>query len=130
LPRFEFESRKFPWFYLYYLSWLDIRVCLSHDVHVIGAAWQAAMRIVAGVGDLMQRIGDGQAQVGYSVPRRSRGRLTLCAVCTVHKEMRSAGFLVQHQNQGQHFFSGLVSKPLRQFVSGLISKPLGRFLEV
>jgi hypothetical protein len=29
---------------------------------------------------------NGQAQVGYSVARRSRGRVTLCAVCTVHKE--------------------------------------------
>jgi hypothetical protein len=52
------------------------------------------MRIEAGVGDLVQRIRDSQAQIGYSVARRSRGRVTLCAVCTVHKEMRSAGFLV------------------------------------
>jgi hypothetical protein len=41
-----------------------------------------------------------------------------CAICTVHNEMRSAGFLVETQNQG------------RQFVSGLASKPLGRFLPV
>lgn len=34
---------------------------------------------------------------------RSRGRVTLCAVCIVHKEMRSAGFLVQPQNQGRRF---------------------------
>jgi hypothetical protein len=32
-----------------------------------GAAWRAALRIVAGVGELVQRTGDGQAQVGYSV---------------------------------------------------------------
>jgi hypothetical protein len=30
-------------------------------------AWRAAVRIVAGVGDLVQWIGDGQTQVGYSV---------------------------------------------------------------
>jgi hypothetical protein len=32
-----------------------------------GAAWLATMRIMAGVGDLVQRTEDGQAQVGYSV---------------------------------------------------------------
>jgi hypothetical protein len=61
------------------------------------------MRIVVGVGDLVQKTVDGQAQVGYSVVRRSRGWVTLCAVCTMHKEMRSASFLVWPQNQGQRF---------------------------
>jgi hypothetical protein len=65
---------------------------------VTGAAWRAATRIVTGVGDLVQRIRDSQAQVGYSVVGRSRGLVTLCAVYTVHKEMRSAGFLVWPQN--------------------------------
>jgi hypothetical protein len=58
------------------------------------------MRNEAGVGDLVQRTGHGQAQVVYLVVGRSNGRVTLCAVCTVHKEMRSVGFLVQYQNQG------------------------------
>jgi hypothetical protein len=31
---------------------------LSRGVQVVGAAWRAAMRIVAGVGDLVQRTGD------------------------------------------------------------------------
>jgi hypothetical protein len=57
-------------------------------------------------------------QVGYSVAGRSRGRVASYAVCTWHVETRSAGFLVEPQNQG------------RQFVSGLASKPLGRFLLV
>jgi hypothetical protein len=35
------------------------------------------------------------AQVGYSVAGRSRGRVAPCEVCTVHVEMRSAGFLVE-----------------------------------
>jgi hypothetical protein len=56
------------------------------------------------------------AQVGYSVAGRSRGRVASCAVCTWHVEIRSADFLVEPQNQG------------RRFVSGLASKPLGRFL--
>jgi hypothetical protein len=61
---------------------------------VISAAWQATKRIKAGVGDLVQRTRDGQAQVKYSVARGLRGRVTLCVVYTVHKETRSVGFLV------------------------------------
>jgi hypothetical protein len=40
------------------------------------------------------------AQVGYSVAERSRGQVVLCAVCTVHVETSSVGFLVEPQNQG------------------------------
>jgi hypothetical protein len=40
---------------------VENRVYLSHGVHVIGAAWQAATSIVVGVGDLVQMIGYGQA---------------------------------------------------------------------
>jgi hypothetical protein len=40
--------------------------------------------------------------------------VALCGVSTVHVEMRSVCFLVESQNQG------------RQFVSGLALKPLGR----
>jgi hypothetical protein len=58
------------------------------------------------------------AQIGYLVAGQSRGRVVLCAVCTWHVETRSAGFLIELQNQG------------RRFVSGLASKPLGRFLAV
>jgi hypothetical protein len=74
------------------------------------------MMIMVGIGDLVQRIGVGQRQVGYSVVEWSRGWVTLCAICTVHEETRSTSFLVWPQNQGL------------QFVSGLASKPLGRFL--
>jgi hypothetical protein len=66
-------------------------------------------------------------QVGYSVAGRSRGRVALCVVCTVRVETRSVGFLVEPQNQGLWFVSGLASKPLGWFVSGLTSKPLGWF---
>jgi hypothetical protein len=55
------------------------------------------------------------AQVGYSVAGRSRGRVAPCAVCTWHVETRSAGFLVEPQNQGRWFVSVLASKPLRRF---------------
>jgi hypothetical protein len=53
--------------------------------------------------------------VRYSVARRSGGRVTLCAVCTVHEVTRSICFLVEPQNQGRRFISGLASKPLGQF---------------
>jgi hypothetical protein len=55
------------------------------------------------------------AQVGYSVAERLRGRVAPCAVCTWHVETRSAGFLVEPQNQGRWFVSGLASKPLGRF---------------
>jgi hypothetical protein len=53
--------------------------------------------------------------VRYLVAGRSRGRVAQCAVCTVHMEMRRAGFLVEPQNQGRRFVSGLASKPLGRF---------------
>jgi hypothetical protein len=33
-----------------------------------------------------------------------KGRITPCAVCTMHKETRSASFLVEPPNQGRRFF--------------------------
>jgi hypothetical protein len=51
-----------------------------------------------------------------------------CVVCTVHVETRSAGFLVELQNQGQRFVGGLASKPLGRFVTSLTSKPLRWFV--
>jgi hypothetical protein len=63
------------------------------------------------------------AHVGYSVARRSRGRVAPCVVCTWHVETRSAGFLVEPQNQGRRFVSGLASKPVATVSSGLASKP-------
>jgi hypothetical protein len=55
------------------------------------------------------------AQVEYSVAGRLRGRVTPCAVCTVHVETRSAHFLVEPQNQDRRFVSGLASKSLGRF---------------
>jgi hypothetical protein len=101
MPRFEFESGTFRWFYYYiFISCEESCLLLSWCV-VTDATWRATTRIVAGVGDLVQRIRDGQAQVGYSVVKQSGGRVTLCAVCTMHKETRSASLLVWPQNQGQ-----------------------------
>jgi hypothetical protein len=51
-------------------------------VQVAGAAWCAVMRIVAGVGDLVQRIGDGYMGrvFGGRAIERSGG-----AVCGLHR---------------------------------------------
>jgi hypothetical protein len=101
--RFEFESEIFPWFYAFIFICVENRVCLSHGVQLAGAAWRAATRIQTRVGDLMQRTGDDQAQVGYSVAGRSGGRMMSCVICTMHMEMRSTSFLVEPQNQGRRF---------------------------
>jgi hypothetical protein len=45
---------------------------LSRDVQVAGAVWRAAMRIMARVGDLVQKIGDGRT--GQVLGGRTIGR--------------------------------------------------------
>jgi hypothetical protein len=61
---------------------LKNRVCLSRDVQVAGAVWCAVMRIVAEVGDLVQRIGDGCTcrVLGGRAVDRSGG-----TVCGLHR---------------------------------------------
>jgi hypothetical protein len=65
------------------------------------------------------------AHIRYSVAERSRGWVAPCAVCTVYVETRSAGFLVELQNQGRRFMSGLASTPLGRFLIGLGLKTYG-----
>jgi hypothetical protein len=67
-------------------------------------------------------------QVVYSVAGQSRGRVAPCAVCSEHVEMRRAGFLVEPQNQGRRFVSGLASKPLGWFLISLGLKTDGDVL--
>jgi hypothetical protein len=45
-----------------------------------------------------------------------------CAVSTVHVETRSASFLVEPQNHGGRYVSGLASKPMATVFSSLASK--------
>jgi hypothetical protein len=47
-------------------------VYLSRGVQVVGVAWRSMMRIVAGVGDLVQRTGDGRT--GRVLSDRTIGR--------------------------------------------------------
>jgi hypothetical protein len=57
------------------------RICLSRGVQVAGAAWRAATRTVAGVGDLVQRTGGGRIGrvLGGRAVERSDG-----VVCGLH----------------------------------------------
>jgi hypothetical protein len=72
---------QFHFVFLLSLFRLENHVCLSRGVQVAGAAWRAAMRTVVGVGDLVQRTGDGRTGrvLGSRVIERSGG-----AVCDLH----------------------------------------------
>jgi hypothetical protein len=59
LAKFEFQSETVSLSYLYPLFHVENRICLSHGVQVAGVAWRAVMRIIAGVGDQVQRTEDG-----------------------------------------------------------------------
>jgi hypothetical protein len=51
---------RFHFVFLLPLFHLEKRVCLSRGVQVVGEAWHATTRTVAGVGDLVQRTRDGR----------------------------------------------------------------------
>jgi hypothetical protein len=71
---------QFYFVFLLSLFHSENRVCLSCGVQVAGAAGRAAMRIVAGVGDLVQRTGDGRTSRvldGWAI-ERSGG--TMCGL--------------------------------------------------
>jgi hypothetical protein len=77
---------------------LKNRVCLSRGVQVVGVAWRAVTRIVAGVGDLVQRTGDshtGQVLSGRAI-ERSGG-----AMCDLHRA----------RGDEDHEFLGCALKP-------------------
>jgi hypothetical protein len=77
LASFEFESG----IVLFCFSFTFVRVCLSCGVQVAGAAWHAATKTVAGVGDLVQRTEDGRTGrvLGGRAIERSGG-----TVCSLH----------------------------------------------
>ncbi len=81
MARFEFESGIVLFCFSFTFVSLKNHVCLSRGVQVAGAAWWAATRTVAGVGDLVQRIGDDRTGrvLGGRTVERSGG-----AVCGLH----------------------------------------------
>jgi hypothetical protein len=72
---------QFRFVFLLPLFRSENRVCLSRGVQVVGATWHAVTRTVAGVGDQVQRIGDGRTcrVLGGMAIERSGG-----AVCGLH----------------------------------------------
>jgi hypothetical protein len=73
---------QFCFVFLLSLFHLENRVSLSRGVQVAGAAWRAATKIMAGVGDLAQRTCDGRTGrvLGGWAIERSGG-----AVCDLHR---------------------------------------------
>jgi hypothetical protein len=59
LARIEFESGIALFCFSFTFVSLENHICLSRGVQVADAAWRAETRTMAGVGDLVQRIGDG-----------------------------------------------------------------------
>jgi hypothetical protein len=79
--RFEFESGIVSIYFSFTFVHSENRICLSRGVQVAGVAWRAAMRIVAGVGDLMQRteVGHTGRVLGGRAVERSGG--AVCGLC-------------------------------------------------
>jgi hypothetical protein len=68
---------------------LENHGCLSRGVQVAGATWRAATRIMAGVGDLVQRTGDGCTGLvlgGRAIERS--GDIVWSAPCTWRRGAR------------------------------------------
>jgi hypothetical protein len=89
--RFEFEFGTVSFSFSFTFVSLENHVCLSHGVQVASAAWRAATRIVAGVGDLVQRTEDGRTGrvLGGGPGDREVGwRRVRSAPCTWRREAR------------------------------------------
>jgi hypothetical protein len=107
---------------------------LSHGVQLAGASWHVAMRIMAGVGDLVQRTGDGRTGrvLGDRTIERSSG-----VVCSLHRargdeEHRFLGSASKPRltacewfglKTTRTVFTSLASKPVVTVSSSLASKP-------
>jgi hypothetical protein len=103
-------------------------------VQVVGEAWRAAMRIVAGIGDLVQRTGEGR--IGRVLSGRAIGR-SGSAVCGLHrahgdKEHRFLCLALKPRlmvcewfglKTTWTIFTGLASKPVATVSGGLATKP-------
>jgi hypothetical protein len=82
LTRFEFESRIVLFYFSFiFLSFGESRLLITWCA---GVAWRAAARTVVGVGDLVQRTGDGRTGrvLGGRAVERSGG--TVCGLHLAH----------------------------------------------
>jgi hypothetical protein len=117
LASFELKSRTVSVGLLLSSFHLKNHVCLSCGVQVTGATWHATMRIVTGVGDLVQRTGDGHTCriLGGRAIERSGG-----ALCGLYRA----------RGDKERWFLGLTSKPLGRFVSHPVFKTQNQMLIV
>jgi hypothetical protein len=120
--RFEFESETFRFLPLS-LFHLENHVCLSRGVQVAGAAWRAATMIVVGVGDLVQRTGDGRT--GWILDGRTIGRSgdAVCGLYCAHGD-KEHGFLGSASKPRSTIFQWFGLKTTRTVFSCLTSKPV------
>jgi hypothetical protein len=65
---------------------LKNRVCLSRGVQVIGVTWCAATRIMAGVGDLVQRTVNGRTCRVLGGPAIERSGDAMCGLYRAHRD--------------------------------------------
>jgi hypothetical protein len=107
LARFEFESGTV----LFCLSFTFV----SFGESCLLVSWCAGGRCAMACSDEDRGKSWRPGAEDWGWSHRSRGRVAPHAVCTWHAETRSASFMVETQNQGRRFLSGLVSKPLGLF---------------
>jgi hypothetical protein len=134
MTRFEFKSKIVCFVFLLPLFRLENHVCLSHDVQVASAAWRAAMRTMAGVGDLVQRTGDGRTGQVFGVRAVEKSGGTVCGLHRARGD-EERGFLSWASKSRstvcewfglkttRTVFTGLASKLVATVSSGLVSKP-------
>jgi hypothetical protein len=99
---------------------------LPRSVHVAGVAWRTAMRIVAGVEDLMQRTGDGctcRVLDGRAIERSGSD------VCGLHRArgVEERGFLDRALKSRSTVYQWFDLKTTGIVFSDFASKPVGWF---
>jgi hypothetical protein len=77
---------QFRFIFLLPLFHLKNHVCLSCGVQVASAAWRATMRIMTGVGDLVQRTGDGRTGRVLGGRAIERSGDVVCGVHRAHED--------------------------------------------
>jgi hypothetical protein len=109
---------------------------LSRGVEVVGAAWRAAIRIMAGVGDLMQRTEDGRTGQVLGGRAIERSNDAMCGLHRAHGDEKHNflgflslktkvdGFLQFSLKIGGDGFFDLASKPVVTVSPDLASKPV------
>jgi hypothetical protein len=70
--------------FFFYFFRSENRVCLSRGVQVAGAVWRVATRTMVGVGDLVQRTGDGRTGRVLSDRAVERSAGTVCGLHLSH----------------------------------------------